>query len=181
MTRVPYLDPEQLSPEQKRIHDEIASTRRGNVKGPFAIWLRIPEIADKANQFGNALRAKGAMDKRLFELMTLVVARHWSAQYEWYAHEDQALKAGIASEVVEALRHGRKPNFERADEQLVYDVVSELQDSKKLSQATFDRGIAIFGLDLMIEFVTAIGFYTMVAVVLNAFDAPVPGGKQPLP
>jgi len=181
MTRVPSLDPEQLSPEQKRIHDEIASTRRGNVKGPFAIWLRVPEIADKANHLGNAVRAKGAMDKRLIELMTLVVARYWSAQYEWYAHEDQALKAGISSDVVEALRDGRTPKFERADEQLVYDIVTEMQETKRLSQATYDRGIAAFGLELMIEFMTAVGFYTMVAVVLNAFDAPVPGGKQPLP
>ena len=80
MSRVPDLDQEQLTAAQKRIYDDIASVRRGNIKGPFAIWLRVPEIADKANQFGNVLRAKGSIDKRLFELMVLVVARRWSAQ-----------------------------------------------------------------------------------------------------
>jgi 4-carboxymuconolactone decarboxylase len=181
MSRVPYLAPEELTPVQKRIHDEIASVRGGAVKGPFAIWLRNPDIADKANQFGNSLRVNGKLDKRLFELMVLVIARHWSAQYEWYAHEQQALKCGISADVVEALRQRRVPRFERDDERLVYDLVTELQDSKTLSQASYDRGVAAFGLDLMIEFVTAIGFYTMVAVTLNAFDAPVPGGKAPLP
>ncbi len=181
MSRVPDLKPEELSPLQRRVHDEIASVRRGNVKGPFAIWLRVPEIADKANQFGNAVRANGKLEKRLIELMTLVVARHWSAQYEWYAHEDQALKAGIGGEVVEALRHGRVPHFEREDERLVYDLVTELQVAKALSPASYKRGVQAFGLDLMIEFVTAIGFYTLVAIMLNAFDAPVPGGKKPLP
>ena len=54
MARVPDLDPATLSPDQRRIYDDIASVRHGNVKGPFAIWLRKPEIADKANHFGNA-------------------------------------------------------------------------------------------------------------------------------
>lgn len=181
MSRVPDLSSEELTPVQKRIYDEIASVRRGNVKGPFAIWMRTPEIADKANQFGNALRANGTLDKRLFELMVLVVARHWSAQYEWFAHERQALAAGISSEVVEALRHRRTPQFERDDERLVYDLTSELQEAKKLGPSSYERGVAAFGLELMIEFVTAVGFYTLVAVMLNAFDAPVPGGKTPLP
>jgi len=178
---VPELDPETLSPTQRRIYDEIASVRHGTVRGPFAIWLRKPEIADKANQFGNAVRANGALDKRLFELMVLVVARHWNAQYEWFAHEKQALKAGVSSDVVEAIRYGRAPSFDKDDERLVYELVIELMDSKRLSDAAYERGIAFLGLDLMIEFITAVGFYTMVAIVLNSFDAPVPGDLTPLP
>jgi len=181
MSRVPDLAPSEMTPEQKRIHDEIASKRRGNVRGPFAIWLRTPAIAERANQFGNAIRVAGKLDKRLFELMVLIVARHWSAPYEWFAHEDQALKEGVSPVVVEALRHGRRPEFSHADEQLVYDVVSELNTRRILGQATYDRGVAHFGLDLFIELVTAIGFYTMVAMMLNAFDAPVPGDARPLP
>ncbi|HZE45327.1 MAG TPA: carboxymuconolactone decarboxylase family protein, partial [Xanthobacteraceae bacterium] len=64
---------------------------------------------------------------------------------------------------------------------LIYDVVTELNERKILGQATYDRGVGLFGLDLFIELVTAIGFYTMVAVMLNAFDAPVPGNARPLP
>ncbi len=157
MSRVPDLAQSEMTPEQKRIHDEIASKRRGNVRGPFAIWLRTPAIAERANQFGNAIRVAGKLDKRLFELMVLIVARHWSAPYEWFAHEDQALKEGVSP------------------------VVSELNTRRILGQATYDRGVAHFGLDLFIELVTAIAFYTMVAVMLNAFDAPVPGNARPLP
>jgi 4-carboxymuconolactone decarboxylase len=81
--------------EQKRVYQEIGGARGGLVRGPFVIWLRNPEIADLANQFGNSLRLRGKLDKRLFELMVLIVARHWSAQYEWFAHEKAALKAGV--------------------------------------------------------------------------------------
>lgn len=181
MARVPDLLPERLTPQQKRIHDEIAGTREGTVRGPFAIWLRLPEVADRANQFGNVLRLHGKLDKRLFELMVLVVARHWSAQYEWFAHEHAALKVGLSADVVESIRARRRPAFADADEALVYDIVFELSETRALSQPGYDRGAAALGLDLMIELVTAAGFYTMVAMMLNAFDAPVPGGERPLP
>ncbi|CAN0496743.1 unnamed protein product, partial [Phaeothamnion confervicola] len=151
------------------------------VRGPFALWLRRPEIAERANAFGNALRADGRIDKRLFELMVLIVARHWSAQYAWFAHERHALKAGLPAEIIEAIRHGRQPEFARDDEKLVYDIVTELNQSRDLSEPSYRRGVALFGLDLFIEFVTAIGFYIMVAVMLKTFDAPVPDGTRPLP
>jgi 4-carboxymuconolactone decarboxylase len=180
MARVEDLKPESLTAEQKPIHDRIAGSRGGTVRGPFAIWLRNPAIADAADKFGTILR-KGKLDQRLFELMVLLVARHWSAQYEWFAHERHAREVGIPEPVIEALRHRRKPEFARDDERLVYDLVTEMNETRTLSQPTYDRAVAMLGLDLVIELITALGFYTMVAIMLNGFDAPVPGGARPLP
>ena len=61
------------------------------------------------------------------------------------------------------------------------DIVSELQRSRTLGQASFDRALAALGPDLVIELVSVIGFYTTAAMMINAFDAPVPGGARPLP
>jgi 4-carboxymuconolactone decarboxylase len=180
MSRLPVLQVENLTSEQKRIYDEIAGVRHGVVRGPFPIWLRIPEIADRANQLGNVLRANGKLDKRLFELMVLIVARRWSAQYEWYAHASSALKEGLSPETVEAIQHRRRPESLREDEQLIYDVITELADTGTLNQPSYDRALAALGHDLLIELITAAGFYTMIALVLNVFDAPVPTGEQPL-
>ena len=181
MARVPDLPPDQLSADQKRLFDAIGGARGGVVRGPFAIWLRTPAIADRANQFGNALRLEGKLDRRLFELMVLIVARHWTAQYEWYAHESQALSSGVFAEVVEAIRGGRRPQFAKYDEQMVYELVTELNDKRTVSQPTYDRALAAFGLEVLIELTTATGFYTLVAMMLNTFDAPVPGDIRPLP
>jgi 4-carboxymuconolactone decarboxylase len=180
MSRLPVLQLENLTAEQKRIYDEIARVRHGVVRGPFPIWLRIPELADRANQFGNALRVNGKLEKRLFELMVLIVARRWSAQYEWYAHASSALKAGLSGEIVDAIQNRRRPDTLREDELLVYELISELVDTGTLSQPSYDRGLAALGLDLLIELITAAGFYTMIALVLNVFDAPVPSGERPL-
>ncbi len=180
MSRLPALQLEQLTAEQKRIYDEIAQVRHGVVRGPFPIWLRIPELADHANQFGNVLRISGKLEKRLFELMVLIVARHWSAQYEWFAHAKSALAAGLSPDVVGAIQDRRQPEFVRKDEQLIYEIVSEIVESRTLSQASYDHALAALGHDLFIELVTAAGFYTMIAMVLNVFDAPVPTGERPL-
>ena len=180
MGRVAKLQPEELSPEQKKLYDDIAGAR-GVVGGPFAIWLRQPAIADVANRFGNAVRLHGKLDKRLFELMTIVVARHWGAQYEWFAHAKAGRAAGLTDEVIEPLRNSRKPTFARDDERLVYEIVTELNETKRLSDATYKRALDFFGLDLLVELITATGFYTLVAMMLNAFDVDTADGSRPLP
>ena len=116
------------------------------MRGPFAIWLRHPALAEAADRLGTILR-HGSLDQRLFELMVLLVARHWSAQYEWFAHARHALEAGLPPAVIDAIRHRRKPDFTRDDERLIYDLVTEMNETRTLSQPTYDRAIALLGLD----------------------------------
>jgi 4-carboxymuconolactone decarboxylase len=175
------LDPipfENLTPVQKTIHAELGRTRK-RVGGPFAIWLRIPDLARTANDLTLALRENGKLEKRLFELIVLIVIRHWSAQYAWSAHEPHAAAAGLSPDVIAAIRERRKPEFKHADEQLIYEAVSELLDSKELSASTYDRLLKQFGLDLTIEAISVAGFYGMVATVLKGFDVPTPTGERP--
>jgi 4-carboxymuconolactone decarboxylase len=179
---VARLDPlpfEDLSAEQKVIHAELGRTRK-RVSGPFAIWLRTPGLAHAANQLALALRENGKLEKRLFELIVLIVVRHWSAQYAWSAHEPNAAAAGLAPDVIAAIRERRKPDFKQADERLIYEAVSELLDSKELGAATYDCLLKQFGLDLTIEIISVTGFYGMVATVLKGFDVPTPTGERPL-
>lgn len=184
MTRVADVEPEQMSQEQKSIAADIASVRGGYVRGPFAIWIRIPELAETAHKLGNALRINGKLDRRLFELSIAIVARHWSAQYEWYAHMRRGLDAGLSAELYEAIRVGEVPEFSNEQERIVYDCVNELIRSKTLSQKSYDLLVQTLGLDDTIELITDVGFYTMIAMVLNSFDYTVPEsvktGKSPL-
>jgi 4-carboxymuconolactone decarboxylase len=178
---VARLDPipfEKLSPEQQKVHAMLASTRK-RVGGPFAIWLRIPNVAYTANEFTHALREKGLLEKRLFELIVLTVVRHWSARYAWASHEPNALAAGLSPDVIAAIRDKRKPEFAKADEALLYDAVKELLDSMELSTPTYDRLIAQFGVERTIEAISVVGFYGMVSTVLKGFDVPTPNGERP--
>ena len=180
-TRVPPVVPDELAPEARRVHDLILSTRQGGkIGGPFAIWIRNAGLAAAANELGNSLRLTGKLDAKLFELAILVVARHWGAQYEWYVHAKDAARVGLGAEIVEAVRTYRVPAFADPQQALVYELTHELLESKQLTDATYGRALATFGFDLVAELVSVIGFYAMVAMVLNAFRAPVPGDARPL-
>jgi len=181
MARIPDLKPEEMSERQKQLAAEIGGPRGGVVRGPFAIWLRNPDLVDKANQLGNLLREGTTVPRRLSELAILVTARHWTAQYEWFAHENQAIEQGIAKEIVEAIRHRKTPPFAKKDEQLVYAICSELYENKKVSDATYNAAVAGLGQQMVIELMTIASFYAMIAMFLVTFEAPVPGGKLPLP
>lgn len=181
MTRVPKVVPDELSPEARKVHDMIVSTRQGGeIRGPFAIWIRNAELATAANQMGNAVRLNGKLDGKLFELVILVVARHWSAQYEWFAHAKDAAKVGLDANIVEAIRTHRVPSFNNPQETVVYEMTRELIETKSVSDSTYARALEMFGFDLLTEIVTVTGFYTLVAMMLNAFQAPVPGDARPL-
>lgn len=168
-----------FTPEQRRIALEISACFGGNLDGPFAVWIKVPEIAEKASRLITLLRTQGKLERRLFELMVLTVARHYRAQFEWAAHEPMALKEGISEKTVETIRTGGVPKFTRPDEKTVYDVVTEINHTGTLSGETYERALRKFGQDLLIELVTAAGVYTMVAILLNVFEAPVPSGRRP--
>jgi 4-carboxymuconolactone decarboxylase len=179
MGRLPEIDANKLSPEQRAIYDRIMR-ERGHMRGPFAIWLRNAELCENTLKLQEMFASRVKLERRLLELMILVAARLATAQYAWFIHEPHALKFGIAPEIVQAIRERRTPGFTREDERLVYDITTELNTTRTLSEASFQRGMAMFGEQVMVELVSAIGFYVMVAMTLNAFAVSVPGDKEAL-
>src|SRR5689334_4233753 len=140
MSRMPPLPIEQLTPEQKRVYDQIAGKRQ-TVRGPFPMWLRNPKLAEHANQFGVALRDHSSIGRRIFELCVITVCRAGSVQYAWSSHAPQAEKAGIAPEIVAAIRDNRTPEFHKDDERIAYETATEIMRTQALSQAGYDKAV----------------------------------------
>ena len=181
MARVPDLKPEEMTKEQNRVDAEIGATRSGRAGGPFAIWLRDPVLAEQVGKIGNYLRNDTSLATARQEIAILVTARHWTAQYAWSVHERRALEAGVHEDVVDAIRDRRRPGFDDPIDEMVYVVCSELYDTYGLSNETYDRAAALLGQQALIELVTIAGFYSMIALTVNAFEAPTSeGGPPPL-
>lgn len=180
MTRLPELDENTLSAEQRKVYDDIKRVR-GGVRGPFAVWLRNAELGEGMLKLQDMFAARVKLERRLVQLMILVAARFANAQYAWYIHEPHALQHGVAPDIVDAIRERRTPHFAKEDERLVYDITLELNTTHRLSEATFKRGMKMFDERRMVELVSAVGFYAMVAMTLNAFDVQLPTGVKPLP
>ena len=150
------------------------------MRGPFAVWLRNAELCENTLKLQEMFASRVKLERRLLELMILVAARQANAQYAWFIHEPHALEFGIAPDIIQSIQERRTPVFTRDDERLVYDITTELNATRTLSEGTYQRGMAMFGEQVMVELVSAVGFYVMVAMTLNAFAVSVPGGKEPL-
>jgi 4-carboxymuconolactone decarboxylase len=179
--RLPKIPPEKMTDAQKKAAAEIASGPRGDLRGPFVALLRSPELMSPVQKVGEYLRYKCALDRRIMEFATLIAARFWSQAYEWQAHYEHAMKAGLKPAIAEALAEGRRPSGMAEDEEIVYDLLAETLNNKSVSDATYARAVAKFGESGVVDLVTLAGYYLLLAMVLNMARTPLPAGKTPLP
>jgi 4-carboxymuconolactone decarboxylase len=175
MPRIPDWTVADLTPAQRAVHDAIASGPRGKVEGPLRVWLQSPELAERAQALGAFCRFGTSLHPRLSELAILVTGAHWRAGFEWHAHAPIALKAGLAPEIVEAIRVGRTPTFADADEQAVHAFARELIETRRVSDATYRAAEARLGKRGLVELVGILGYYGLISMTINAFEVPIPG------
>jgi 4-carboxymuconolactone decarboxylase len=179
MARYKELTTAEMNPAQKAVVDEIVSGKRGRFGGPFQLLIRSPEVCKHLSRLGEYLRWGSSLSPALSELAICLTARHIRAQYEWHAHAPLAVEGGVPAAAIEAIRAGTTPHFEAKDQALVYKLVSELIDTKRLSDASFAEGIAAFGEQGIVELGTIIGYYTAIGNALNVFQVALPAGQAP--
>ncbi|MBL6595950.1 MAG: carboxymuconolactone decarboxylase family protein [Candidatus Puniceispirillum sp.] len=175
MARLPALDHAQMTAKQKEIYQEIASGPRGNVRGPLAVWLHRPDLADKAQQLGRYCRYDSSLSPRLSELAILTTARIWDAAFEWQAHVPHARAAGVDEEIIDALANDQAPEFAAEDEALVYEFTRELNLARGVSDALYARTIAVLGKDRTVDLVGVLGYYSLISMTIKAFDVDLIG------
>lgn len=180
MSRLPPLDMDNLDPDQKAAYDEIASGPRGDVYGPFAELIRGPAIADLVQRFGAYIRFECSLPGNLRELAILCVGRHWSAQYEWYAHAKIALEEGVDPAIIEAIRNRETPEFTDDAERTVHAYATEMMATGQVSDATFKATHDLLGDRGLVDLIGLLGHYCTISITLNSFQVEVPGGDVPL-
>ena len=176
--RMPPIPAERLTEAQKKAVEEFKAARGSDVSGPFIPLLRSPEVMTRARAMGDYLRFKSALPPKLSELVILISARHWTQRYEWAAHAPIALAAGVDPEVVKAIAEGRRPDHLGEDEQTLHDFCAELFDHQSVSDATYARMLSRFGEQGVIDTIGIMGYYSMLAMVLNVSRTP-PGASAP--
>jgi 4-carboxymuconolactone decarboxylase len=177
MQRIPELSPDRLTPEQRKVHDAIVAGPRGKVQGPLQVWLHSPKLAARAQELGAFCRYHTTLPKRLSELAILVTGAHWKAGFEWFVHAPEAIKAGLDTAAVDAIRQRTRPRFAREDEAAVYDFASELLQNHRVSDATYRRAEAVLGAAGVVELVGILGYYGLISMTICAFRVPVPAGE----
>jgi 4-carboxymuconolactone decarboxylase len=174
--RPPALDEASLSPRQKAVHDAIRSGPRGVVEGPLRVWLHSPELADRAQALGAFCRYGTALLPHLSELAILVTGAFWRSGFEWAVHAPLAEKAGLAPDIIEAIRTGRDPVFDDEAQAAVYAFARELHATRNVSDAVYAEAVCRLGLAGTVDLVGILGYYTLISMTINAFAVPTPEG-----
>lgn len=168
-----------MTPEQRAVVEEIASGPRGGVRGPFIPLLHNPKLALRVQALGEHLRFGTQLGQALTELAILVTARHWTCQFEWYAHEKLARKAGLDTAIIDAIAEGRTPGTMSPDESLVHAFCFQVNERGEPDEPTFAAARRRFGLDGVLDLIALCGYYSMLAMVLNSAKLQLPDGALP--
>lgn len=175
---LPSLD--KLTFAQEKLKDAIASGPRGDfrMEGPFAIYMQAPEFGMLAQDLGGFVRLNSSVPPRLSETAILCTAKHWRAQYEWYAHARIAAAKGVKPDTIKAILAGRRPVKAPKDELAIYDFVKELYADRRVSDPTYRKVQKILGDKATVELVGICGYYATISMLLNTFRAPLPAGEK---
>jgi 4-carboxymuconolactone decarboxylase len=172
---------ESLAPEVKPLADDILKVSSAALGGPYNALLRSPEMARRCFDFLDYLRFRTSVNKRLNEFAILIQARISNAQYEWWAHEIIARKAGLSDAVMDDLRACRRPSNMQPDEALVYDYCVQLSLNHRVPDALWQKAVDAMGEQAVVDLTVLSGTYVMVSMLLNATQVGIPnGGALPL-
>lgn len=172
--RIPLPGPDEMNGAQKAVYDKIIGGPRGTLVGPLRAALHNPALADRWQALGQVLRYETSLPRDLNELAILVTARHWNSELEWTIHAGAARKAGLDDKVTEAVRRGEVPSFTREEEREVYEFSRELLQNGRVSDAAYAMVLDRWGALGAVELTALVGYYSMVAMTLNAHGIPLP-------
>jgi 4-carboxymuconolactone decarboxylase len=181
--RIKDLDVADMDATQRAVAEEAIAGKRGRVPAPLRAWLHSPELGRRAQKLGEFVRYDTSLPSALSELAILVTARHWTSHFEWYAHKRDGLAAGIDLAVITAIAERRAPDFSDPKSgpkaKLVHDYATILLATGRVpddlhaaaAEALGDRGV--------VDLVGIVGYYSLVALTLNAFEIGLPDGEKP--
>ncbi len=180
MPRISLPTPDTMNAEQRAVYDDIVSGPRARLVGPLRAALHNPALADRWQKLGALLRFGTSISARNSELAILVTARRWNSQLEWYIHAAAAQAAGLPQPVIDAVLAAAAPPFDDAADAAVYEYSRQLLQHGSVDDDAYQRALAIFGEAGTMELTAIVGYYSMVAMTLNAHHIPLPDeGAQP--
>ncbi len=176
---------DKLNPQQKKYAESILSGPRADISGPLGVMMVAPELGDLAQKAIAYSRFAGregfsSVPPKLNELAILIVAKHWSAEYVWNAHHTAAVRYGIPSEIVEAIRAGKRPVKMEKDVDAVYNFAFDFITKREIGNDELRTVKNVLGGDRgVVDLVGTMGLYQISSMMVALDQTPLPAGTQP--
>ncbi len=174
----PITSKNQVPAKDQPIVDDIVKSR-GALQGPFTMFLHSPEIAGRVAHLGAFVRFEGSLDMRVRVLAAMTVAREFDALYVWGAQTGSARKQGVPESTITAIREEHSRGIPAGDAQIV-DFTRQLIHKHRVDEAAFKAIQQRFGNDGLIQLTGAIGYYTLLAMTVNACELEAGPGAEVL-
>ena len=160
---------EGLEGESLKAYENIIGTR-GRIVGPFGALLHSPELACLVGDTGAYIRFNSTIPNELGEIAVLTTASTLNCNFEWQAHSELARNAGISEDIINAIHTNTNLEVLNEDQQLIYTYARELLTQNRVSSDTYSNASKRFSTKELVDLTTTIGYYSMIASVLNAFE-----------
>jgi 4-carboxymuconolactone decarboxylase len=179
--RLPLPKREDLDDVGKRAYDRAATPGASIVglRGPGGITLYSTATVESRNAFNNYLRFK-VFDPKVREVAILTVAREMDSQFEWAAHEPEALKEGVPADVIDVIKHRKSTQGLDETYAAIIELGRQTFGDHKVTPEAFARVKKLFEPQKLVELVMLMGNYSATAALLTAFDMQLPEGQKPL-
>jgi len=169
MARLPHITSKaQVAEKHHAAFDSIVASR-GAVQGPFLMFMHSPEVAGRVAHLGAYVRFEGSLDMRVRVLAAMTVAREFQAMYVWGAQTGGARRLGVPEATITAIRENHSRGIPPADAEIV-EFTRQLLRQHRVDEPLFKKLHARFGNDEMIQLTTAIGYYTLLGMTVNACE-----------
>ena len=127
--------------------------------------LANPRLFTKVRSLGDYLRFESPLPPRLRELTILMTLRNRPESFEWKAHAEHAIAAGLSVADVSAIRSGNAPTDLDDDECLACAFCAELLERGDVPDGVFEQLESRIGQRLLIDLVGLMGYYRLLGVV----------------
>jgi 4-carboxymuconolactone decarboxylase len=179
MARLPPITSRDQVPEKDRAAADGIIASRGSLQGPFTMFLHSPELAGRAAHLGAYVRFEGSLDMRVRVLAAMTVAREFEAVYVWGAQAGGARRQGVPETTIAAIRENHSRGIPPEDAEIV-EFTRALLRRHRVDDALFKKIQARFGNDELIQLTGAIGYYSMLAMTVNACELEAAPGAEVL-
>jgi len=180
--RLPLPNREDLDEAGKKAYDRgtTPGATIAGLQGPSGIQLYSPKTAAPHTAINRYLRFEAGFTPHVREVAILTTAREMDSQFEWVAHEPEALKEGVPQATIDVIKHRRGTEGLDETDALVIELGRQLWRDHKVKSETFAKLKTIFGPNKLIDLVMLMGNYAGTAALLTAVDMQLHAGKKPL-
>jgi len=174
LSRLPPVTPEDLDEEGRR----LLAARQNFTPGPGPTHVTV--YSPRERSVGVPTGENSPIGARQFQLAVLIAAREIDQQYEWSAHEPAGRRQGLEQNVIDVVKYDRPVTGLADQDATMITFGRTLLREHRVSSELWAKMVGHLGRQGTVDFMTIMGDYLRVGILLNAVDQHLPPSREAL-